>query len=120
MVGKGPLVSKGSTWESEVRKDTEKLLKFVALYCRRHHENRARKPFIFPRGRTPVAIDSGDPLCAECTRLLRHAIVMRVLCPLDPKPKCRKCPQNCYRPVHRDAIEQVMRYSGPRSLFMKF
>lgn len=97
--------------------DVQKLLKFVSLYCDKHHRARERVSFAFGPGKTPVHIESGPPLCEECTGLLRHAIVMRVLCPLDPKPKCRKCPQNCYRDGYREQIDKVMRYAGPRSLF---
>lgn len=118
-IGSDPPRSKSPSWEAEVRKDAEKLLSFVSLYCRRNHSHRALNRFEFASCRTPVAIRDGDPLCGECTRLLRHAIVMRVLCPLDPKPKCRKCPQNCYRPEHREGMERVMRYSGPLSLLKK-
>ena len=101
----------------DFQKDAEKLLKFVSMYCRSHHAGNKVQPFNFLYPKIPVRIHSDKPLCGQCEKLLRHAIVMRVLCPLDPKPKCRKCPQNCYRPGYRDAMEVVMRYSGPRSLF---
>jgi hypothetical protein len=45
--------------------------------------------------------------------------MMRVYCPLEPKPKCRRCPEHCYRPRFKEGMEEVMRYSGPRSLFRK-
>ncbi len=53
-------------------------------------------------------------LCADCTRLLAHALVKRSHCPLDPKPACKHCPQHCYHPKYRAAIREVMRYSGRR------
>lgn len=105
------------TPESQI--DAEKLLKFVSMYCRSRHSARMAQPFHFHYPKIPVMIADGQPVCSKCSKLLKHAIVMRVLCPLDPKPKCRKCPQNCYRPEYRDAMEVVMRYSGPRSLFRR-
>ncbi len=101
----------------EIQKDAEKLVAFVSLFCGKHHVHRKREPFHFDYERMPVLVEDGPELCFECTKLLRHAIVMRVLCPLDPKPKCRKCPQHCFRPGFKDQMEKVMKYSGPRSLF---
>ncbi|MDF1536975.1 MAG: nitrous oxide-stimulated promoter family protein [bacterium] len=100
-----------------IRADARKLVRFVSMYCDSHHRDRSRIPFSFEPGKTPVHIQSGPPLCDECTALLRHAIVMRVLCPLDPKPKCRKCPRHCYRPGYKEEMERVMKYAGPRTLF---
>ncbi|UCF31474.1 MAG: nitrous oxide-stimulated promoter family protein [bacterium] len=103
--------------DEEIRRDSDKLTRFVSMYCDAHHRNRERKPFSFQYEKIPVVVRDGPSLCKDCTRLLRHAIVMRVYCHLDPKPKCRKCPEHCYRPKYRDEMEVVMRYAGPRSLF---
>lgn len=32
------------------------------------------------------------------------------------KAACKNCPTHCYRPEMRQAIREVMRYSGPRML----
>jgi hypothetical protein len=101
----------------DVQADTDKLVRFISMYCKAHHQDRDRLPFFLRNERIPARAVDGPPICGECTKLLRHAIVMRVLCPLDPKPKCRKCPQHCYRPVYREQMETVMKYAGPRSLF---
>jgi len=100
-----------------IQADTDKLVKFLSMYCRAHHKKSARSPFIFKYKRLPATVNSGPELCRECGRLLRHAIVMRALCPLDPKPKCRRCPQHCYLPKFRDDMEKVMKYAGPRYIF---
>jgi hypothetical protein len=101
----------------DIQTDTDKLVRFVGMYCNARHSDRERFAFTFAYGRMPAAVSDGPVLCKECARLLRHAIVMRVYCPLDPKPKCRKCPQHCYRPEYKDQMETVMKYAGPRSLF---
>ena len=103
----------------EIQTDTGKLVRFLSMYCNAHHGHRLRKPFIFDHAKVSARVPEGPDLCDECGKLLRHAIVMRVLCPLDPKPKCRNCPQHCYRPVYKDQMETVMKYAGPRSLFKR-
>jgi hypothetical protein len=101
----------------DIQADTDKLVRFMSMYCKANHEERGKNPFLFKYSKIPAFVKAGPDLCDECTRLLRHAIVMRVFCPLDPKPRCRKCPQHCYRPAYKDQMEKVMKYSGPRSLF---
>jgi len=103
----------------EIQKDTDKLARFLSMYCKAHHGHRLRKPFRFDYRKLPAKVLADVNLCDECTRLLRHAVVKRVLCPLDPKPRCRHCPDHCYRPLYRDQMSTVMKYSGPRSLFKK-
>ena len=103
----------------EIQKDTDKLVRFLAIYCQAHHGHRLLKTFTFSYTRISAKVVEGPALCDECARLLRHAIVMRVKCPLDPKPKCRHCSQHCYLPLYRDQMERVMKYAGPRSLFKK-
>ena len=103
----------------EIQKDTDKLVRFLSMYCDAHHGHRNRDVFIFNYSRLSPKVSKGPELCEECESLLRHAIVMRVQCHLDPKPKCRHCPEHCYRPLYRDQMETVMKYAGPRSLFRR-
>jgi hypothetical protein len=100
----------------EIQKDTDKLVRFLLLYCKAHHEHRLLEPFTFDHPKVSAKVHYGPNLCDECSKLLRHAIVMRVLCPLDPKPKCRNCPEHCYRPAYRDQMETIMKFAGPRSI----
>ena len=102
-----------------IQQDTDKLVRFLSMYCDGHHRHRLRKLFTFDYPKVDAAVSNGPDLCDECTKLLRHAIVMRALCPLDPKPKCRNCPEHCYRPLYKDQMETVMKYAGPRSLFKR-
>jgi len=112
-----PLTERIIASPEEIQTDTDKLVSFVSMYCRRHHDHRKGEPFNFDYEKMPALVKNGPLICQECTRLLRHVIVMRVFCPLNPKPKCRRCPQHCYRPIYREQMETVMKYSGPRSLF---
>ena len=110
---------KSTNTPEEFQKDTDKLVRFLTMYCDKHHGHRLRKPFKFDHPKVSAKVLEGPKLCGECAKILRHAIVMRVLCPLDPKPKCRHCPQHCYRPLYRDQMDTVMKYAGPRSLFKR-
>jgi hypothetical protein len=57
-------------------------------------------------------------LCAACGSLLEYASARLEKCPFsDEKTTCRECPVHCYRPVERDLMKTVMRYSGPRMLW---
>jgi len=103
----------------EIQKDADKLVRFLSMYCDAHHDHRLREPFVFSHLKMPAKVMEGPQMCDECSRLLRHAVVMRALCPLDPKPKCRNCPRHCYRPIYREQMERVMKYSGPRSIFKR-
>ena len=70
----------------------------IELYCCRHH--------------------SRTELCQECAGLLRYARQRLEKCPFgEGKTTCAKCPLHCYKPVMRQQIREVMRYSGPHMLF---
>jgi len=69
----------------------------VTLYCKNHHH--------------------GQPLCAECRRLLDYALQRVQKCKFgEDKPTCEKCPVHCYRKDEKEAIRKVMRYAGPRMI----
>ena len=81
--------------KSELDKDLRMLAWFVRTYCRGNHKTK-----------------SG--LCPDCQDLFDYAKKRREICPLDPRPSCRKCTIHCYKPEYRNKIRQVMRYSGKR------
>ena len=85
----------GTTDQSKRDKDLRMLAWFIRTYCRGNH-----------------GIKSG--LCPDCQDLFNYAEKRRKLCPLDPKPTCRKCEIHCYKPEYREKIRLVMRYSGKR------
>ena len=76
------------------RIEREKLVigDMIAIYCRKHHR-----------------IDN-DVLCDECVQLLSYARHRLDLCP--------KCEIHCYSREKREQIRAVMRYVGPRMLFI--
>ena len=73
--------------------------RMIAMYCRAHH--------------------GGGEMCAECRELLEYARKRLSLCPKgNAKTSCRKCLIHCYAPDKREQIRSVMRYAGPRMLFV--
>lgn len=86
--------------------------RMTEIFCRSQHNDRERAPFA-PSGRIAELVEGGEVvLCPECAKLLSYSLSMRVICPYDPKPSCRKCPTHCYRAGHRERIREVMRFSG--------
>ena len=59
-----------------------------------------------------------DKLCPECGQLLVYARKRITSCVLkENKTTCAKCPVHCYKPLMREKIKKVMRYSGPRMMY---
>jgi hypothetical protein len=91
--------------------DIRILMNFVKIYCRENH-NGDRKPFCF-RFFDIKEIEKEDiPLCLDCTRLLTYGLTMRLKCPHDPKPMCKKCETQCYHGDYKAKIREVMKFSG--------
>ena len=51
-------------------------------------------------------------LCPECQKLLRYGLTMRLKCPHDPKPMCKKCTTQCYKGEYKSRIREIMKFSG--------
>jgi hypothetical protein len=102
----------GAEHLQEIGKDLRILGRFVEVFCRKHHPEAPRDPFRMG-GLDLSATDlARHELCADCRKLLSHAVAKRARCPLDPKPSCRLCPVHCYGPAYRERIRQVMKFSG--------
>ena len=72
----------------------------VELYCRKKHH-------------------SNDGLCEECREVLTYAQERSDNCPfMETKTFCSNCQVHCYKPEMRDKMREIMRYSGPRMLFV--
>ncbi|TGE31527.1 nitrous oxide-stimulated promoter family protein [Desulfosporosinus sp. Sb-LF] len=72
----------------------------LRLYCKNHHH-------------------TADGLCSECQGLSDYAMTRLAHCKFgDRKPTCGKCIVHCYKPEMRMRIIEVMRYSGPKMLFV--
>lgn len=71
------------------------------LYCRDHHQQAKNE----------------QGLCQACDELLEYAHTRLDRCPYgQTKPACNACPIHCYKAQPKEAMRQVMRYSGPKIL----
>jgi len=72
----------------------------IALYCRKNH-----------------GVKQG--LCPDCSDLFQYCLARLDRCSWGGgKPACAKCPTHCYAPAYRGRVRQVMRFSGPRMIFI--
>lgn len=95
-------------------RDLKIMVRFVGIYCDNRHKEATRITVRTKPLGVPDAVAGAVELCSECAKLLRHALVKRLHCPMDPKPACKHCPNHCYHPKYREAIREVMKYSGMR------
>lgn len=91
--------------------DIKTLIRFVFIFCRENHDSQ-KTSFTFKRISSDEIDTKNVLLCPECTRLVKYALSMRLRCPYNPKPMCKKCPTHCYRADYRDKIRRIMKFSG--------
>jgi hypothetical protein len=101
---KKEISSKGKT-------DIRTLMKFVAIYCRKNHPGE-KIPFSFRKSGAKEIEKNGILLCPECSKLLAYGLTMRLRCPHNPKPMCKKCETPCYHGEYKSKIREVMKFSG--------
>lgn len=85
----------------EAKRERERLVvtQMIGVFCRGNHGTHAGE------------------LCGECARLAEYASARIGRCPfMATKTFCSQCRVHCYAPAERQAIKDVMRYSGPRML----
>ncbi len=91
--------------------DIQVLAKFIAIYCKEKHSTE-KSLFSFRSLDLKTIGLSEISLCESCQKLLAHGLIMRMKCPHDPKPMCKKCETQCYRGEYQLRIRDVMKFSG--------
>jgi len=104
------MLKKGEFSEKE-RYDIRTLMKFVGIFCRENHSG-PKAPFSFKILDIKEIEKKVIPLCPDCTRLLTYGLTMRMKCPHNPKPMCKKCETQCYHGDYKEKIREVMKFSG--------
>lgn len=85
--------------ESKREKEKQVVGQMISIYCRKNH--------------------GGKNLCPECQALMDYALRRIDKCPfMETKTFCSNCKVHCYKPEMREKIRVVMRFSGPRMLFI--
>ncbi len=98
------------TVNEKAAKDIGILADLIELYCREHHEGSVEAVAGAKIGE--ALGERNVRLCDDCRKLLMYAGSMRLICPYEPKPSCKKCETHCYKPEYREKIRKVMRFSG--------
>jgi len=93
------------------KSDISTLMRFVAIYCREHHQGE-KAPFSLKQFDIKQITKRDIPVCPECRRLLAYGIGMRLACPHDPRPMCKKCESQCYKGEYKTQIKEIMKFSG--------
>ncbi len=96
-------------------KDVRVLARFIQVYCHDRHDRQGGDRVELPPELQP-RWGKKRTICSECAELLNHGIRKRTLCPLDPKPSCKKCHIHCYGKTYRQKIREIMAYSGRKLL----
>lgn len=91
--------------------DFRTLMKFVGIYCKENHDGE-KTPFPFKQIDLKDIEEKETVLCRDCTKLLAYGLTMRMKCPHDPKPMCKKCETQCYHGDYKAKIREVMKFSG--------
>jgi len=99
---------------AEQFKDIRILTRFIRIYCHAKHDVKTGGEALLPEELQPRR--GRCIICSDCMALLEHGIRKRSLCPLNPKPTCRKCHIHCYRPEYRQKIREIMSFSGRKLL----
>lgn len=110
--GRGWAMTKEVGISKKEKEDIRILLKFVSIYCRKHHNNGGKTPFTFKKMDVREIEKKEIPVCKECAALLTYGLTMRLKCPHNPKPLCKKCETQCYRGDYKAKIREVMKFSG--------
>jgi len=105
------ILSRPKTEEEKIRKDIRVLADLTEVYCKKKHAGAKHSPIV-AKGKIAEYSDAlSVSLCTDCTKLVLHGTVMRIQCPLDPKPECKYCPDHCYHPKYRAQVREVMRFA---------
>ena len=102
---------KKNGFSKKEKDDIRTLMKFAGIYCRENHPGE-KAPFSFRLFDIREIEKKEMPLCQDCTRLLTYGLTMRLKCPHDPKPMCKKCKTQCYHGDYKSKIREVMKFSG--------
>lgn len=82
--------------DNRISSEKHTLERMIGLYCRLNHANK---------------------MCVDCQEVLDYGLYRLECCRYgNGKPACSKCHTHCYKPVMRERIRKIMRFSGPRMI----
>lgn len=87
--------------QRKLEEEKEIVSQMIALYCAKHHGGK-------------------DELCPECAEVDAYARARSDACPvMETKTFCSNCPVHCYKRDMRERICEIMRYAGPRMIYVR-
>jgi|TARA_R110002033_G_scaffold63018_1_gene113868 predicted amidophosphoribosyltransferase len=90
--------------------EIEVLKSFFIQYCKDNHQNKTSKKFMLMYN--SINYTFYLPLCGECNTLISYSFDRLSECPHTIKPRCRKCPNSCYKKEEWKKLAKVMKYSA--------
>lgn len=88
------------TVQDKREREKQMVSQMIALYCRKKHHTKGA-------------------LCHDCAQLTAYACLRSDKCPfMETKTFCSNCKVHCYKADMRRQIQEVMRFAGPRMLFV--
>ena len=109
--GESKMSLKKANFSEKEKDDIRTLMKFIEVYCRENHDGQ-KTPFSFKLSDIHEIEKKEMSLCEDCSKLLTYGLTMRLKCPHDPKPMCKKCDRQCYHGEYKSKIREVMKFSG--------
>ena len=89
------------TVDEKRKLELKTMYQIIGIYCHNKHHT--------PKGQ----------LCEECQKVWQYAEHRIDVCPhMESKTFCSVCKTHCYAPTYREKIREIMRYGGPRMLFV--
>ena len=90
----------GKSVESKREKEKVIVAQMIGLYCKKKHGTKGA-------------------LCEACAALKEYAWMRSDKCPfMESKTFCSNCKVHCYKSEMRAKIKEVMKFSGPRMMFV--
>jgi uncharacterized paraquat-inducible protein A len=93
------------------KKEITTLKSFFEIYCK-NHSNKTTINIYY----NTTKIDEIE-LCENCKEIFLYTADRLKECKESPKPRCRKCKNNCYSKDKYKRLAKIMAYSGIKRLF---
>jgi len=100
--------------DKEFINNSEIVLKFIQLYCKKkHHEEEKHNESVnLVYKDKDLKTELHYKLCDDCKKTFYYSLARLRECPHDEKPSCRKCPNPCYGKDEWKKLAKIMKYSG--------
>jgi hypothetical protein len=84
---------------SKIQREKKTIEAMISIYCRKKHGT--------------------VQMCDECVKMMEYACKRVDRCIFHAeKPACKDCPVHCYAPLMKEKVKEVMRFAGPRMIYL--